>query len=62
VSGTCPTITFVLKNETFYTTSSTVIKKGPCKDIKREAEISVDGWLMSDGRIRCDEITIRDDD
>jgi hypothetical protein len=62
VSGTCPTITFVLKGDTFYTTSSTTFRRGPCTDVKRDAEISVKGWEMSDGRIRCDEITIKDDD
>ena len=55
-------ITFVMTTQTFYTTSSTAFKKGPCKDVKRGAEISVKGWEMSDGRIRADEITMGDDD
>ena len=61
VSGTCPLITFALQGSTVYTTTATTIRKGPCRDVRTGAEVRVEGFLMSDGRVRADVITIEDD-
>ena len=62
VSGTCPAIVFVLKGRTVYTTASTAIKGGPCRDVKKGADVTVKGYEMSDSRVRADEIRMKDDD
>jgi Viral BACON domain/Putative binding domain, N-terminal len=63
VSGTCPTLKFQLRDSiaVVYTTTTTNFRRGPCRDLQRGTELSGKGFLMSDGRIRADEITFRDD-
>jgi hypothetical protein len=60
-SGSCPAITFVLRNRTVYTTSTTTIRRGPCRDLRRGTDVTVKGFDMSDGRVRADDIRIEDD-
>jgi hypothetical protein len=62
VSGLCPLIVFQLNDRTVYTTALTEIKSGPCKDIESGESVRVKGWEMSDGRIRADEVRLRDGD
>jgi hypothetical protein len=64
VSGSCPTIVFEVKKRTVYATSSTEFKGGNCGHVQRRTDVSVDGWEMSDNRVRADEVRLRggDDD
>lgn len=57
VSGTCPAITFQMKDRSIYTTSLTAFKKTTCDRIDKGTELDVSGMLMSDGRVRADEVT-----
>jgi hypothetical protein len=56
VSGTCPLLIFVLDGKAVFTTSATVFKKMPCKDVKNGVEVRVSGYLMSDGTVRADQV------
>ena len=56
VSGACPAVTFVLDRQTVYTTGATKFSKGPCKDLKAGKKVDVEGWFMSDQRVRADEV------
>jgi hypothetical protein len=47
----------VLENRTVYTTITTTYDKGPCSRIKDGIKLEVDGWLMSDGTVRADQIS-----
>jgi hypothetical protein len=57
VSGSCPALTFAVEGTSVYTTSATTFSRGPCKDLKNDKKVTVNGWLMSDGRVRADEVT-----
>lgn len=57
VSGTCPTIAFVLKDRDIYTTVVTVFRRTSCDQIDKGTDLTISGWEMSDQRIRADVIT-----
>lgn len=59
VSGTCPSLTFTLEQYTVWTSGSTTFKKGPCRDVKNGADVNVEGFLMSDGKVRADEVELK---
>ncbi len=59
LSGTCPAVTFELQRQIVYTTTDTGFKKGPCKKLDSDSRLDVKGWLMTDGRVRADEVTLR---
>ena len=57
VSGTCPNKTFRLENRTVYTTAQTEFERGNCGDLRNRVDFDyVRGVLMSDGRVRADQI------
>ena len=60
VTGSCPALTFELKGYVVYTTSSTQYDDGRCRDIERRRDLSLRGMLMSDGRVRADDVEIDD--
>ena len=60
ISGSCPNVTFVLDDKTVYTTSATRYDDGNCRDLERREKVKVKGTLMSDGRIRANEVEIDD--
>jgi hypothetical protein len=57
VSGKCPAVAFDLEGMHVYTTADTQFAKGPCKDLKNDKKVRVEGWLMSDLRVRADKVT-----
>jgi len=57
LSGECPLFTFELDQMDVYTTTDTEFAKGPCRDLKDDKKVRVDGWLMSDLRVRADKVT-----
>jgi hypothetical protein len=57
VSGTCPNIVFQVKDRTVYTTSLTIYKKTSCADIDKGTDLDVSGMVMSDERVRADQVT-----
>jgi hypothetical protein len=59
VSGDCPSITFQLKGFAVYTTSQTDFRRTSCDRIDKGTDVHVDGMLMSDGRVRADQVTKR---
>ena len=56
VSGTCPAITFEVKERAIYTTLLTVFIKTSCDRIEKGMDLEVKGMEMSDGQIRADEV------
>ena len=50
-------VTFALESMNVYTTADTAVRKGPCKDLKNDKKVRVEGWLMSDLRVRADKVT-----
>ena len=60
ISGSCPVVTFEVKNRTVYTTSDTRYEDGRCRDLERREKVKVRGMLMSDGKVRADEVEIDD--
>jgi hypothetical protein len=57
VSGSCPAITFEMKDQTIYTTALTSFNKTSCDRIDKGTELEIKGMEMSDGRVRADEVT-----
>lgn len=57
VSGTCPAITFQLRDRTVYTTSTTQFREIACTQIVKGSELEIEGFEMSDGRIRADRVS-----
>jgi hypothetical protein len=57
VSGACPTIAFVLKERDIYTTALTVFRRTSCDQIDKGTDLTVEGWEMSDQRVRADMVT-----
>jgi hypothetical protein len=57
VSGTCPIITFEMKGRIVYTTPLTEFRRTSCDRIDKGTELEVDGMLMSDNRVRADQVT-----
>lgn len=60
--GSCPTVRFVVKDRTVYTTSGTTYARGKCGDLKKKTEVEIRGMLMSDNTVRADWIKVEDDD
>jgi hypothetical protein len=56
VSGTCPAITFEMKDRTIYTTALTSFEKTSCDRIDKGTDLEINGMEMSDGRVRADEV------
>jgi hypothetical protein len=56
VSGTCPAITFQLKERTIYTTPLTVFTRTSCGGVAKGMDLEIKGMEMSDGQIRADEV------
>jgi len=56
VSGVCPVITFVVKEQTVYTTPLTQFEKTSCDRIEKGTDLEIHGMEMSDGRVRADEV------
>jgi hypothetical protein len=59
VSGSCPAITFELRERAVYTTDDTDFKKVGCQKIDRGTELTVEGMEMSNGTVRADRVTKR---
>jgi len=57
ISGTCPSIAFQLKDRSVYTTAATEFRRVTCVQIKKDTDLTVSGWEMSDQRIRADQVT-----
>jgi hypothetical protein len=57
VSGVCPFIAFQMKDRAIYTTVLTDFRRTSCDQIDKGTELSVEGWEMSDQRIRADQVT-----
>jgi hypothetical protein len=62
VSGSCPAIVFEIKNRTVFTTSRTEFDDGRCRDVRKGTKVKIKGMLMSDGKVRADEIEVDGDD
>jgi hypothetical protein len=57
VAGTCPEVTFRIGGQTlFYTTADTRYDDVRCSDLRNGMSVEIKGTLMSDGRIRADQI------
>jgi hypothetical protein len=56
LAGTCPAITFDVKDRSIYTTALTSFTKTSCDQIEKGTELEVKGMEMSDGRVRADEV------
>lgn len=56
MSGSCPTLTFVVDGRQVYTTGDTGFKKGNCRDLRNGMEVEVKGMLMSDGTVRAQRV------
>lgn len=63
LSGTCPNLVFGIEDKgldfVVYTTEDTAVMRG-CNRLRSGMDVRVRGWLMSDGRVRADQI--REDD
>lgn len=57
VSGVCPFISFQLKERAIYTTLLTDFRRTSCDQIDKGTDLSIEGWEMSDQRIRADQVT-----
>jgi mRNA-degrading endonuclease toxin of MazEF toxin-antitoxin module len=62
LSGSCPALSFSIKDRDVYTSSATDFKNGSCRNIGRDSQVSVEGVEMPDKRIRADKVTTLDDD
>lgn len=60
LSGSCPSLVFEVERKTVYTTPSTEYDDGRCKDVKKNKKIEIKGTLMSDGRVRANEVEVDD--
>jgi hypothetical protein len=60
VSGSCPALRFQLQGRQVYTTSATEYDDGRCRDIESRERVKIKGMLMSDGRVRADEVELDD--
>lgn len=57
VSGTCPLISFTLKDRQVYTTLLTDFRRISCDQVDKGTDVSVKGWQMSDQTVRADQVT-----
>jgi hypothetical protein len=60
LQGACPSIVFLCRGNSVYTTPDTEFKKGPCKDVRVGRKVRVEGHLMSNGLVRADRVEIKD--
>lgn len=60
VSGFCPLISFNLKDRQVYTTLLTDFRRTLCVQVDKGTEVSVEGWQMSDQRVRADVVSRKD--
>jgi hypothetical protein len=56
VSGVCPLISFDLKDRGVYTTLLTEFRRTSCDRVDKGTDLSVQGWEMSDQRVRADVV------
>jgi len=56
VSGTCPSITFELKDRTVYTTPATSFDRTSCDRIDKGTNVEVSGVVMPDTRVQANEV------
>ena len=56
VSGTCPSITFELKDHTVYTTPATSFDRTSCDRIDQGTDVEVTGVVMPDNRVQANEV------
>ena len=61
-AGSCPTVTFTIGQARVYVTSKTDFKKGACRDLSNGRDVDVEGMLMTDGRVRADKITLKNEE
>ena len=61
LSGSCPSISFVLEGRAVFTTGDTKFRDGNCGDVRWGTELNVEGRLQSDGRVRATDVRIRRD-
>ena len=61
VDGSCPNLSFLVNFRRVFTTGDTRFRGG-CDNLRSGAEVSVEGRVQSDGRIRATEVRVRDDD
>ena len=57
VSGTCPAITFEVKDRVIYTSAETEFRKTTCDRIKRGDDLAIEGLEMADRRILASRVT-----
>jgi hypothetical protein len=57
VSGVCPLISFDLKERQIYTTLLTEFRRTSCDGVDKGTDLSVQGWEMSDQRVRADVVS-----
>jgi len=57
VSGVCPLISFDLKERQIYTTLLTEFRRTSCDGIDKGTDLSIQGWEMSDQRVRADVVS-----
>ena len=57
VSGICPFISFQMKDRAIYTTLLTDFRRTSCDQIDKGTDLSIEGWEMSDQRVRADQVT-----
>jgi hypothetical protein len=62
VEGSCPSITFLLELRRVFTTGETKYRDGNCRDIRTGTEVTVEGRVQADGRVRATDVRIGDDD
>jgi hypothetical protein len=61
LAGSCPALTFEVKNYRVYTSSATEFRRGGCRDVSKRSDVVVEGFQQADGRVRAVKITIDDD-
>lgn len=59
LGGSCPTVTFMVDIANVYATSSTEFAKGKCRDLANGSKVAIKGKLMSDLRVRADQIELQ---
>ena len=60
ISGSCPAVTFRVKDVTFYTSAATKFDDGKCADLKTGVSVEVKGRREADGRVHADEVEFDD--
>jgi hypothetical protein len=60
LAGSCPAVTFSVRGQSIYTTSETRYDDGRCQRLRNGRDVEIRGTLMSDGRVRADEVEIDD--